>query len=556
MTNLRWLRRFSLLYMAGLVIWLASTCLAAEPAGINVVLEIPYSLGQKQATVAPGETIHAFFSIENTTAQERKIPIGILLPTGISLSERQENWIASSRQNGQAITKTVALSGGYGQWFDFLTLTVDESLALGVHPIQLVVEGMTKSVVLIVAPPATGVSSRQAPVFEQIVLPLDKDGKRDEKQNGNALVLRDRSLDYFKNVLRGKGASNLEIEAIHPVAHMGLDFSNPAGQQKLVMVEAELLDKNTHRRVPGLYTPGSNADSDGAGAMAANQERLTAFVALTGENRQRLQLPIYADESLLTEGNYLLRVKVEDGETQVWSKETPIVVVKKNMRGLITLGIASLMLLVFLLLIAKRLPFVLAGMKTRRLITIALFGTCAFAVVNVPSTLLNDFFHIFLGPFGFLLTGMFSGVMLYMLTGALITLVPLHGVVTLMATIRLLLGMVAFGHMSPIVLLSYGVNAFLLELALAASGFTSSRMQDTEPMRFTLRRMVMLALACALADTVATYVTMQGMAVLYRLYYADWYIYMVMAVNGFFYTMIGAGCGLLLGSRLADVGSD
>jgi len=552
----QWLKHFNLLYVAGLVLWGTLPCLAAEAPGINATLEIPYSLGRNQMTAAPGETIHAVFSIENTASQERIVPVEILFPAGITLSERQENWQMASRQSGQAITKTVVLAGGYGQWFDFLTLTVDENMVIGAQPIRLVVDGMSKSIALTVAPPASGVSPRQAPVFEQIVLPLDKDGKRDEKQNGSALVLRDRSLDYFKNILRGKGASNLEIEAIHPVSHMGLDFSNPAGQQKLVIVEAELLDKNTHRKVPGLYTPGSNSDNDGAGAMAANQERLTAFVALTGEARQRLLLPIYADESLLTEGNYLLRVMVEDGETQVWSRETPIVVVKKNMRGLFTLGIALLMLLAFLVLIAKRLPFVLAGMKTRRLITIALFGTCAFAVVNVPSTLLNDFFHIFLGPFGFLLTGMFSGVMLYMLTGALITLIPLHGVVTLMAAIRMLLGMVAFGHMSPIVLLSYGVNAFLLELALAATGFTSARMEEAEPIRFTLRRMVILALACALADTAATYVTMQGMAVLYRLYYADWYIYMVMAVNGFFYTMIGAGCGLLLGSRLADVGSD
>jgi hypothetical protein len=556
MKNLRTLRRLSLLCTAGLVLCLTSFCFAAEPQGINSILEIPYSLGQKQTTVAPGETLHAIFSIENLTALERTVPVEILLPPGISVSERQENWVVSSHEKRQLLTKTVPLAGGYGQWFDFLTLTVEDNLPVGEYPIRLTVDGTAKNVLLKVASSSSGVSVKQIPVFEQIVLPLDKDGKRDEKQNGSALVLRDRSLDYFKNILRGKGASNLEIEAIHPVSHMGLDFSNPAGQQKLVMVEAELLDKNTHRKVPGLYTPGSNSDNDGAGAMAANQEKLTAFVALTGEKRQRLLLPIYADESLLTEGNYLLRVTVEDGETQVWSRETPIVVVKKNMRGLFTLGVAMVMLLVFLVVIAKRLPFVLAGMKTRRLITIALFGTCAFAVVNVPSTLLNDFFHIFLGPFGFLLTGMFSGIMLYMLTGALITLIPLHGVVTLMAAIRLLLGMVAFGHMSPIVLLSYGVNAFLLEVTLAATGLTSARMREAEPIRYTLRRMVMLALACALADTVATYVTMQGMAVLYRFYYADWYIYMVMAVNGFFYTMIGAGCGLLLGSRLADVGSD
>jgi len=116
--------------------------------------------------------------------------------------------------------------------------------------------------------------------------------------------------------------------------------------------------------------------------------------------------------------------------------------------------------------------------------------------------------------------------------------------------------MVAFGHMSPIVILSYGVNAFLLEATLALGGFTVRSLDDVKPAAFSLRRLATLALACALADTVATYVTLQGMSVLYRLYYADWYIYLVMSVNGFLYTMIGAGCGLVLGSRLADVGSD
>ena len=552
----RCLQQISLLFITGVALGLAFPCMAASSAGLHAALEIPYSLGAKQTTAAPGETIRAIFSVENTLSQEREVPVEIRLPAGIAVSERQENWTVTPNSLGTSLQRTILLSGGYGQWFDLLTFALDENLMIGNQMIQLTVDGKTRNVALTVASAGSGISPRQNPIFEQIVFPLDKDGKRDEKQNGSALVLRDRSLDYYKNVLRGKGASNQEIEAIHPVTHMGLDFSNPARQQKLMMVEAELLDKNTRRHVPGLYTPGSNSDNDGAGALAANQERLTAFVALTGEPRQRLLLPIYADETLITEGNYIMRVTVEDGEAQVWSQETPIVVVKKNMRGLATLGIAVLMLLLFAFIAGKRLPFVLAGMKTRRLITIALFGTCAFAVVNVPSTLLNDFFHILLGPFGFLITGMFSGIMLYMLTGALITLIPLHGVVSLMAAIRLLLGMVAFGHMSPIVLLSYGVNAFLLESALALSGFTTSRMEDAEPVRFTIRRMITLALACALADTAATYVTMQGMAVLYRLYYADWYIYMVMAVNGFFYTMIGAGCGLLLGSRLSDVGSD
>ena len=555
MRNIPWIVRLKLIGMAILVYCLVFSG-AAMAAGLSVLLEIPYSLGGKQTTVAPGETTRAIFSIENTSPQSLQVPVTIALPQGIAVAGRPEHWQVGVSSGSQTLSRSIELPGGYGQWFDLLTFQLDEKLAAGSLRIKIKAGEKEQEVALTVAPRATGGRPSQRPVFERIVLPLDKEGKQDEKLNGNALVLRDRSLDYFKNVLRGKGASNQEIEAIHPVTHMGLDFSNPAGQQKLVMVEAELLDRNTRQRVPGLYTPGSNSDNDGAGAMAAQQERLTAFVALTGEVRQRLHLPIYADETQLTEGIYWLRVVVEDGEAQVWSREIPITVIKKNSRALMTLGVALALLLVFLLVILKRLPIILAGMKTRRLITIALFGTCAFTVVNVPSTLLNDFFHIFMGPFGFLITGMFSGVMLYMLTGALITLIPLHGVVSLMAAIRLLLGMVAFGHMSPIVLISYGVNAFLLEITLALSGITSARIQDATPAGFTIRGMVMLALACAVADTAATYVTMQGMSVLYRFYYADWYIYMVMAVNGFFYTMIGAACGLLLGSRLADVGGD
>ena len=527
-------------------------------AGLQLSLELPYSLAGRQMTVAPGQRIHAMFNIENSAPESQRVTVRMELPSGFRVDGTPEHWLVghSKTSANQLLQRELELSAGYGQWFDLLAVSVDEQVAEGVYLVRLTAGEISREVRVKVALRTDGISAKTKPVLERVVLPLDRDGLRDEKQNANTLVLRDRSLDYYKNVLRGKGAANLEIEAIHPVSHMGLDFSNPAGQQKLLMVEAELIDKNSRRRVAGLYTPGSNSEHDGAGAMAAGQERLTAFVAMTGEQRQRLLLPIYADEAQLTEGSYLLRVTVEDGETQSWSQELPLTVIKKNRRGMLTLGAGVAMLLAFLLLISRKLPQVLAGMKTRRLITIALFGTCAFAVVNVPSTLLNDFLHIFLGPFSFLISGMFSGIMLYMLTGALVTLIPLHGVVSLMAAIRLLLGMLAFGHMSPLVFLSYGVNAFLLELALAGFGFTTATSQSNLPVQFSWRRMATLGLACALADTTATFVTMQGMAVLYRLFFADWYIFMVMAVNGFLYTMIGAACGALLGARLSGVGSD
>ena len=129
----------------------------------------------------------------------------------------------------------------------------------------------------------------------------------------------------------------------------------PVGK-KILLVKAELVDQNTGLPVRGLYTPGSSGDNDGAGAMAANQVHMSAMASLTGEARQRINLPIYAEEDLLTEGRYLLRVVAEDAESQVWASEVPVLVVKKNMRALITLGLGILALVVYLGLLVRRAP--------------------------------------------------------------------------------------------------------------------------------------------------------------------------------------------------------
>ena len=520
-------------------------------------LEAPYSLGPVPSHIQPGQSFLALFSIESHSRQGRQIPIQLDLPAGFQFKNASTAWQteSSNADTAQHISRRLELAEGYGQWFDLLEIMVDPEMSEGIYSIRWRA-GDSEQILSIRLNKAAAGLQRQAPALKSVILPLDKDGKRNEKQGLNTLVLRDRSLDYFKNVLRGKGATNLEIEAIHPLAHMGLDFDNPAGQHKLLRVEAELLDQNTRRRVAGFYTPGNHSDQNGAGAMAAKQDCLTAFVALTGESQQRLTLPIYADETLLTEGNYWLRITAEDGQAQVWSQEVPLRLIKKNFVGLYTVGAGLFILILFAVILRLRLPEVMAGLRTRRLITIALFGTCAFAVVNVPSTLLKDILHIFLGPFSFLISGMFSEIILYMLLGALVTLIPVYGAISLMLMVRLLLGMVAFGHMSPIVFLSFGVNAFLLEATLALTGFTRGKLQDGGKLQFSWRRAAVLAMACAFADTAATFVTLQSMAVLYRLFFAEWYIALVMLINGFLYTLIGAGCGAWLGTRLSEVGSD
>lgn len=521
--------------------------------GVDFSCQIPYYLGKVRDSVTPGGQTAALFSIENRAAAGQTVAVTIDLPPGFSPAAAQENWQVRTEAGHYRLTRQTVMAGGYSQWYDLLPLQVAPELAPGTYTVTVTADEITKQVPV---PVAAGPGEAAKPAaIAGIVLPLDRNGKTDDRMGRNALVLRDRQWDYYKNILTGKGASNQEIEAIHPVTHLGVDIINPAGVQKLVVVSVHLLDSAGRQPVKGLFTPGSTNEDINGGAMGGQKDYLEAFTAINGDPSQRLQIPVYADERELTGGEYILQAAVNDGVTPPLMWEERLTVVKKDNKALMIVSIASLTVLAGLLLALRRLRQVLAGLKTRWLVTIALFGAAAFAVVNVPSALLNDFFHILLGPFGILITGLFNGVLLYMMVVALVILIPRPGVVALMMVVRMLLGVVAFGQISPIILLSYGLQALLLEFLLSRSGLYGW-LQQREENRMPWGRIVLLAVCCSMADTVSTYVGLQAMAFLYRMYYAAWYVGLILIFNGFIYTAIGAACGTSLGNRLARVGGD
>ncbi|TWH49146.1 hypothetical protein [Sporomusa sp. KB1] len=515
--------------------------------------QIPYYLGKVRDSVTSGAQTAALFSIENRDSTAKTIVVTITLPTGFKPAASQENWEIKEQTDHYVLTRQQLLAGGYSQWYDLLSFQVASELPPGKYTAAVTAGEITQQVPINVG---AGTGDAATPVtIAGIVLPLDKDGKTDDRMGRSVLVLRDRQWDYYKNVLSDKGASNQEIEAIHPVTHLGVDIVNPSGIQKLAVVTVRLLDAASHQPVNGLFTPGATSEDVNGGALDSQKNYLEAFTALNGDSWQRLQIPVYADERDLTGGTYILQAELQDGIKPPLVCEMPFTVIKKDSKALVVVSIATLMVLAGLFVVLSRLRQVLTVLKTRWLVTIALFGAAAFAVVNVPSTLLNDFFHILLGPFGFLLTGLFSGVFLYMLVVALVILIPRPGVVALMTLVRMLLGMLAFGQISPISLLTYGMHALLLELLIYSSGMYDW-LQKQEDESIPWGKIVLLAISCGVADTISTYVGLQAMAFLYRMYYAAWYIALVLLVNGFIYTVIGAACGTALGKRLARVGGD
>ncbi|MDF2929156.1 MAG: hypothetical protein K0Q75_1394 [Anaerospora sp.] len=129
--------------------------------------------------------------------------------------------------------------------------------------------------------------------------------------------------------------------------------------------------------VPGLFTPGTTSEDHEAGSMGGHDDRLVALIALNGDMRQRIQLPVYADEQLVSGGGrYLLQVELKDKETPLLVKSIPITIIKKDRKAAAVVGIAVVILAAASLFALRRLRQVLKIMKTRWLVTIALFIFC------------------------------------------------------------------------------------------------------------------------------------------------------------------------------------
>lgn len=547
-TKYRW-------WLVGLLLWWLAVwpTVTVAQEGLRSAAVIPYQLGSQRIAPQLGAEWPALVKAENRSPVTQTVLARLELPPGIVPARALPEWQTVTTEGRTVLQRSVVLPGGYSQWFDVVPLRVAPAAGAGTYAIVWQVGEDRQQYALTVE--GAALTAAEPLRLATVWLPLDREGRQDERMERNTLVLRDRQLDYYKNLLRGKGASDQEIEAIHPVTHMAVEIENPGRQQKLVTIRVQLLHKTTRETIPGLFTPGTSGEDKNAGALGGHTDQLVVFAGLTGEEKQRILIPVYADEHDVKGGEYWLRVSVDDGSGQLVQQETPLVIVQKNNWALGITGIACLLLSIALTGYARRVRRLLAGLPTRSLVTIALFGAAAFAIVTVPATLLNDVFHALLGPFGFLVTGLFSSSVLYMLILSLVMLLPRPGIVSLMALVRFLLGMLAFGHLSPILVLSYGCHAFLLEGALYVSRWYRVCQAETGCCP-NWRQRWLLAFWCSLADGTATYIGLQAMATLYRLYYADWYIGLVLLCNGLVYTVIGVMAGIVLGNKLRQVGGE
>ena len=332
----------------------------------------------------------------------------------------------------------------------------------------------------------------------------------------------------------------------HPATHVLLEMRNPQQDIRVLKFKAELVNRITGEIIPGLCTANLTADESEQGWAESSSEstETTALISLEGKKVQNFVLPIFIDYLKVLEGDYNLRVTLT-GNGQEKVQETPLTITQKHSLGLFAVGFA-ISCLVAVCVLCRKIKSCIYNIGAKGAITVALFSAIAFGGITLPTTILGDLFHIFLGPFSGLVTGLLNGALQYLLIVSLLVLLRKPGVLSLMFLVKFMLSCLIFGHFSPIGVLSCAVYIVVLELTLYLCGFYKLDHSKNKVIFF-------VSFCLGLADAFITFINLEQMMFFYRLYYADWYLALYMLVNGLLYSSVGSWFGYKTGLKLRQV---
>ncbi len=377
--------------------------------------------------------------------------------------------------------------------------------------------------------------------IENITMPTGPSGTSDPRQR------RD-TISYPRPFLGGLGkwfgAKASPTDEYQPVAYQTVHIHNRGQETVHAIVASMNRDTQGGEPVPYLSPPD---------AVNAGTNRSLAFVSLTGESTTPVPLPIYLNplsqqhRDFTGAGQYerAIEVKIWGSNATALHATRPLLIVTPNLHALLVTSLVTIVTGVGIGLLLCFSQQLFTRFSTKQLILISLFGTTIFIAVNVPSTLLTNLISALLGPISSLITGLINEMLYYALLTSLLILIPKFGVITLVTAVRLLLGGITLGLLTPTILLHAVTAVLLLEF-----GFQIARKITLDSGAIGEANLLILALIFGLCDAFTVYIDFQLSMTLYRLFYADWYILTRILVDGFTYTFIGVLLGKRLGAGL------
>lgn len=262
-------------------------------------------------------------------------------------------------------------------------------------------------------------------------------------------------------------------------------------------------------------------------------------------------LPLFIDEDHLGEGPFtqVVEVLAIGRETPLQRRDASLPVSRSS--SVVAAGLAMTLTasLLGLGLIVTRTRRWLREFDTAALVTLALFASLSF-VAGTVGLLIGLGLAAAAGPFATMITGFVDDALQAVLVGTLVTLLPRPGAATLMVVVAWLLRGVATGTLSPLDLAFVSCRVATLEGGLWLAGLTRGGAWRNDP---RWKRILRLGAGLSVGSLTGTAASLVLHAALFRLYFADWYVAMVLAGPGFTYVMLASGVADRVAQQLRRV---
>lgn len=519
---------------------------AEEPEKVSFLLQAPYGMNSEGSVgvVPAASAFTANILLTNNTDLPVQATLDLTIPDGVEVVSLPQGMKLEQRSGVWHLTGVKRLTAKNEHWNEQIQL---RAFKAGNKPVFEAVVNLengreqwqlaAQSTVQVASVATISGNIR----IGEIQMPVDFTGRFDAKSSSGSLVYAPPSRLY--SMLGGTTSESKRLDD-EPFAFASIEVQNDGDEHVLTLISGKVIDPASGRLADTFISPPHKNAGLGYSYGVA---------AIAPHSASQVILPIYINENIAVAGSYQFRA-----EASVFGVNQVIAGTNKNLQ-LVTRNEKPVIITMFMFLVAlfgvgwllfKR-EAALKKFTTKELVIVALFGTVTFVTVNLPQTVVWDIAHVVFGPFSFLFTGFFSQTVLYALMVALVVVLPRPGAVALMIIIRFILNGFIFGHFSPVLLLSYAVLVVCLEGALYVVGVTRNTTRNIE----TAGKAVIVGLACGVVDIVTSYMNFMAYMTLYRLFYADWYIYAAI-VAGFVYTVGGAVIGCRLGISLKRTAMD
>ncbi len=495
----------------------------APPSGLEITVSAP--LGQGQTNAYNGDTIS--FTIIDTAAVQGAVSVAPqVCPSG--------QCDVSITMGGESTSRTAAPG-------ERVSLISDVSSATE----AVVTVDEQTSIVRLIPTTVTASEAREHLSIEEMPFPVDAAGAREIARPANRINL---PADWWRSVLEKTSLGSRNWGRYDPWGYQSVRISNGGDNAINLAIRSWVSDESGE--ISMIFMPrlrDSEHNSTG---------ELNLLLRVPAQSTATAVYPLFIDTDAIPRGERVLPTWTRNveiaaiGSDQVLLESSqPLYVSRGNTSTSAGFIVSLSAALLGVFLIFRRGPKWLTTTNTSQLMTISMFGALCF-LASSGGQLIGMGVAAVLGPFSSLLTGIIDDAFRAAFMVTLLTLVPKPGTAAMAVMVQALLSAIALGRVAPTDLIFVGNQIIWLESALWLTGVTKSgAWRYGSNLKIWLR----VSFGFGLANLLTSASGLVLAVVLYRFYYAPWYVAMILLGPGFLYVFVGCAVAVPFAKSLRKV---